>query len=278
MKLQLLAMSCMVATAAAAHDNLAVKYRVSDHDTDAGKLRTTEMTLVADNEKSLYYNTMSLYVDSCMSTPEGAARLREIQLKAWRVEHPDGTVTYDGRKLGLAPDKLEYLYVAKDRKAATVDVFDMKSDELCRYTESSGDMQWSQAGDSTLTILGYECLPALTTYHGRTWRVWFTPEIPVGEGPWKLHGLPGLILAADGGDGFLIEALEVGQTPQPVPQVYSVDTYQKGDRRKILADHEHYINNFESMMAAEGIQLNADGSPANLPGFDRRKRAWETDY
>ena len=76
MKLQLLAMSCMVATAAAAHDNLAVKYRVSDHDTDAGKLRTTEMTLVADNEKSLYYNTMSLYVDSCMSTPEGAARLR----------------------------------------------------------------------------------------------------------------------------------------------------------------------------------------------------------
>ena len=144
MKLQLLAMSCMVATAAAAHDNLAVKYRVSDHDTDAGNLRTTEMTLVADNEKSLYYNTMSLYVDSCMSTPEGAARLREIQLKAWRVEHPDGTVTYDGRKLGLAPDKLEYLYVAKDRKAATVDVFDMKSDELCRYTESTGDMQWRE--------------------------------------------------------------------------------------------------------------------------------------
>ena len=70
MKLQLLAMSCMVATAAAAHDNLAVKYKVSNRDTDAGNIRTTEMTLVADNEKSLYYNTMSLYVDSCMSTPE----------------------------------------------------------------------------------------------------------------------------------------------------------------------------------------------------------------
>lgn len=31
-------------------------------------------------------------------------------------------------------------------------------------------------------------------------------------------------------------------------------------------------------MAAQGIKLNADGSSANLPKFDRHKRAWETDY
>ncbi len=32
------------------------------------------------------------------------------------------------------------------------------------------------------------------------------------------------------------------------------------------------------MMAAQDIKLNADGSPANLPQFDRQKEAIETDY
>lgn len=47
------------------------------------------------------------------------------------------------------------------------------------------------------SILGYKCQKAISKYRGRTWIVWFTPEIPISEGPWKLYGLPGLILQAD---------------------------------------------------------------------------------
>ena len=32
------------------------------------------------------------------------------------------------------------------------------------------------------------------------------------------------------------------------------------------------------MLAAQGIRLNGDGSSANLPKYNRQKRAWETDY
>ena len=269
---------CFAAVATMAQNNVAVEYDVTTRDSYSGNAYTQKMALVASPEKSLYFNKMSLYVDSCNSTPEGKAKLREIQMKAWRVVQPDGSITYDGRKLGLAPDKTIYLYVSKESEHRQMSVYDLKSDELWRYDEPIYEMEWTIMEDSIKNILGFECIKAQTDYHGRTWKVWFSPEIPVHDGPWKLHGLPGMILNADGGDGFVIEAKEIGYTKQAIPAVYSVEDYTKGERKKILADHEHYETNFESMMAAQGIKMNADGSSANLPKYDRQRQAWETDY
>ena len=82
--------------------------------------------------------------------------------------------------------------------------------ETLLYEENMPKFSWKLTNKDT-TILGYKCFEATTTYRGRTWRAFYTPDIPISEGPWKLCGLPGLILfAADSLNQFCYEG--VGMT------------------------------------------------------------------
>ena len=51
--------------------------------------------------------------------------------------------------------------------------------------------------DSLKQVCGYPCTLAEGAFRGRIYRVWFSEEIPSSAGPWKLNGLPGLILEAE---------------------------------------------------------------------------------
>lgn len=42
----------------------------------------------------------------------------------------------------------------------------------------------------------FNCNKAIASFRGRKYTAWYTVEIPIPFGPWKLHGLPGLILEA----------------------------------------------------------------------------------
>lgn len=57
-------------------------------------------------------------------------------------------------------------------------------------------------GNGEKEICGYPCKEAKTSYGGREWTVWFAPSIPSNVGPWKLGGLPGLIMEAQDAEGI----------------------------------------------------------------------------
>ena len=68
---------------------------------------------------------------------------------------------------------------------------------------------WTMYEDSTITVLGMECKKATTNFRGRYWEVWYTEDIPISQGPWKLCGLPGMILKANSPKFMLIEAMGI---------------------------------------------------------------------
>ena len=69
------------------------------------------------------------------------------------------------------------------------------------YEDNRYPVEWTMV-EATDTVCGYPCLTARGEYGGRTWTVKYAPEIPVQYGPWKLTGLPGLILDAQDEEGI----------------------------------------------------------------------------
>jgi GLPGLI family protein len=80
--------------------------------------------------------------------------------------------------------------------------FDLTKDSLFsrdlgfRYVkEELPKIDWIITSDNQ-KIGNFVCTKATAEFRGRNYTAWFTTEIPLPFGPWKLHGLPGLILEA----------------------------------------------------------------------------------
>ncbi len=70
--------------------------------------------------------------------------------------------------------------------------------------------QWAIHDTVQKEILGYRCKLATCEFRGRSYKAYYTESLPFFTGPWKLTGLPGVILEASTNDGrFKFEAYKI---------------------------------------------------------------------
>lgn len=109
-----------------------------------------------------------------------------------------------------------------------------------RCEETEERPQWVLS-DDTATVLSYVCRKAVCRFKGREWMAWFTPEIPSSEGPWKLFGLPGLILKAEDSEGHYIfecSGIELCHSYHPI--LFKGKDYEPMNRKAYNKIHERY--------------------------------------
>ncbi len=118
---------------------------------------------------------------------------------------------------------------------------------------------------------------ATCEFRGRKYIAWFSGDIPVKYGPWKLHGLPGLILAvADEKNEVMFHAKSI-RIPLD-PELVSKEDYQfQGDAKEISL--KEYLK-IEDNIAAEFIKLITSKLPrgAKMELSDGSFNQIELDY
>lgn len=212
-----------------------------------GTPRNYKYHLLANSQLSKFFNPRSEEIDSMNSTPEGAAKFKEMQQAAIRAMMAKGAID-----VGSLPRKREPIYVVKSNVDSMCTVYDMLIDEPVYYTEPFSELTW-EIGDSTKTVLGYECVQAHADYHGRRWTAWFAPEIPIHDGPWKFRGLPGLILEVTSGRlGYVADGIV--ETSVEIRDVYSREAYERQERKEILRTRRRMIENPMGVLNAKNLR------------------------
>jgi GLPGLI family protein len=115
--------------------------------------------------------------------------------------------------------KVKYLFlpvIFKNYPKEKITVTDDIIPEDYIYSENKVDRKWTLQ-DGTLKVCGYDCNKAVAKFGGREWTVWYAPEITISDGPWKLYGLPGLILKASDATGtHTFEAIAIRKSNLPI--------------------------------------------------------------
>ncbi len=77
----------------------------------------------------------------------------------------------------------------------------MNYNQLYLLTEQIPIIKW-ELKQEFKEVSGLNCQKATGSFRGRNYIAWFTEDIPSNLGPWKLNGLPGLILEAADDQGI----------------------------------------------------------------------------
>lgn len=111
------------------------------------------------------------------------------------VDLPNGEVSF------VENDELSKFFYANDSLAYAR--FLSYKEEIVYLDNYKKKINWKIFPENKKKIGNYNCIEARLRLNQRSFTVWFTTEVPIKFGPFKLHNLPGLIVEATEDTGFL---------------------------------------------------------------------------
>lgn len=135
-------------------------------------------------------------------------------------------------------------YVLYDYNTNKVEIIQDLGKKVFSVPDNFIEQKWVLHKESKM-VNDIECFKASTTFRGNDWEVWYAPSLPYSYGPWKLNGLPGLILEAKTKDGyftFIAEKIEntYSSTETEIPR----DKILKEITFKEYLEYQDHLFNF----------------------------------
>ena len=133
-------------------------------------------------------------------------------------------------------DTMFYVYNDLKQNSNVFQDYDL-SGKIIWVSDSLHPMNWII--DTAQKKVGdWLCTKARTTFRGRNYIAWFTPSVPIPFGPWKMGGLPGLIVELEDDEQNLVvrimnfKVVKGNELIMPIPKMDWNTSVNK--KRKLL--------------------------------------------
>jgi GLPGLI family protein len=199
-------------------------YDLIQDSTNSYSKRNVQMYLQIGSHVSKFQCLTSYIGDSVMYHNQGVDLETEAKLFAKSVS-------------SAVPNIMALYNIFKNFPGRGLMIFTDYADHKFYKVEQPLQMNWKLDTQKDTVILGYTCQRAFLSYCGRDYIAWYTPQIPVADGPYKFNGLPGLIL-------------KVGDTKNQ--HCFTLTSIKKLDYIRPIT---FYLSNFIDITAEEYIKI-----------------------
>ena len=206
----------------------------------------TKMITDTLHPEKIVEESLMLKIGNVSSSFSSYTRFVSDSIHNDNIKKNNGVFTMNSMSLGFSGIVTYHIY--KNYPEGKVTTLDKIGISLFRCEEENEVPAWELLTD-TMTILTYSCQKAICCFKGRNYEAWFTPEIPRSEGPWKLHGLPGLILrAADSQGHYTFECTGLINGNEKL--LFGADGYESVSRKNLNTLYERYATDPEGFITS----------------------------
>lgn len=208
------------------------------------------MILRIGKNVSQFYSWYTLQGDSMWTDPRGRKIAAERIFEALRTQNHENII-------GERTDG--YIYHSYPQKGITTTYTSQGGEDMrtpvtfLYFSEETPRQEW-KIQDSVKQVLRYTCQLATAQFRGRLWYAWFTPDIPIDNGPWKLSGLPGLIVEAYDSQNYYYYTLTGIQTKNCNPLLSTIIGKKYSKKPLDLITLKKRINHKLNMLTSLDIQ------------------------